>query len=194
MTSKTDELRAIFARLSDRSTFTERQLPERRDFHSDEHIDRELRAVIREMRDRYRFRTKLSDDDLVVLVRGYYADRSDLEIARLLGDDALVDVVARARINLHLFRDEDMNAPFDIEELKRLLERGVSLAECARELGASESTVGKYRHIVAKMREAMRASHRYQAEFETILEKTDLTKELGTSVIVDRRTMEEVKD
>src|SRR6056297_1689759 len=66
-------------------------------------------------------------------------------------DERLEDVVARmrdrydfgttlsrARIDLHLIRDTDTDAPFDMDDLRDLLDRGATTVECAEDLDVSE--------------------------------------------------------
>ncbi|WP_129112742.1 conditioned medium-induced protein 4 [Halegenticoccus tardaugens] len=193
MTERASQLREIFLRVAPQvRTFTERQQTPRGTVHSEREIDERIATLISEMRERFGFRTSLADDELVALVRGYHADDSDAEIARKL--DASPAVVARARINLHLFRAADEPAAFDVDDLARLLDRGRSVGACARELGVSEATVRRYRHPVEKRREAQRANHYYQTEFENALAEGDLGEDLGTSLRRDRRTMDEVRE
>ena len=80
MTDRIDDLRGIFSRLGGEGRFTEPQQQARGSVRSEAAVDRDLRAVVAELRERG-LRTTLSDDDLVRVVRGFYADRSDRDLA-----------------------------------------------------------------------------------------------------------------
>lgn len=167
MTDRTERLRAIFERLSDRTTFTEPQSEPRGWVHSDEETDAELAGVVERMRARYGFRTSLSDADLVTVVKGYYGGASDAELARRLGVSR--ETVGRARVNLQLFRRTDAPTHFERDDLERHLDDGASVPDIAATFAVSEDTVRRYAHLVEAQRAASRASHRYQTEFEGIL-------------------------
>ena len=121
MDEKTEELRDIFIDVTDESTVTERQEETHGSLSSAAEVEDRLESVVAEMRERYDFGTTLSDEQLVTVVRGYYAGDSDAEIARELGDTSLGKTVSRARIDLHLIRDGDTDAPFDLDDLRELL-------------------------------------------------------------------------
>lgn len=168
MDEKTEALRDIFLEVSEEGTVTERQEAGRGSLASDEAGETErVVAVVAEMRDRYEFATDLDDDALVRVVRGYYGDETDTDIAGAVG--VARDTVVRARLDLHLVRERDTDAPFELASLSRLLDDGATVAEAAAELDVSESTVRKYRRVVAARTEARRVSERFRAEFEDAL-------------------------
>jgi DNA-binding CsgD family transcriptional regulator len=185
MDEKTEELRDIFMDVTDESTVTESQEESHGSLSSEAAIDERLEDVVGRMRDRYDFGTTLSDEDLVTVVRRFYAGDSDAEIARELGDASLGKTVARARIDLHLLRDADTEAPFDVDTLRELLDADASTAECADELDASESTVRRYRRVVEVEQERRTVNDRFRNEFENILQDGDLSDRLTEGVQED---------
>jgi predicted transcriptional regulator len=185
MDEKTEELRDIFMDVTDESTVTESQEETHGSLQSEAEVEERLEDVVGRMRDRYDFGTTLSDPELVTVVRGYYAGDSDAEIARELGDASLGKTVSRARIDLHLLRDSDTDAPFDLDELRTLRENGASTSECAAELDVSESTIRRYCRVIETQQEQRTVNDRFRDEFETILQDRELS---------DRMTEEVQKD
>lgn len=184
MDEKTEELRDIFMDVTDESTVTERQEETHGSLSSEGDVRERLRTLVSEMRERYDFGTTLSDDDLVTVVRGYYDGDSDSGIARELGDASLGKTVSRARIDLHLLRDRDTDAPFDLDDLRTLLAAG-SIADCADELDVSESTVRRYRRIIEAQNEARAVNDRYRDEFENILYDRNLSERMTEDIQED---------
>jgi hypothetical protein len=193
MTTKTDELREIFLKMSPVTTFTDRQETTTRvgDVPSDREIDETLARLVAEMREHFDFRSTLDDESLVTVVRGFYAGRSDADIATTLDSD--VDTVVDARLDLQLFRPEDSEAPFDLRDLLWLVEDGRDDAACASDLGVSESTVRAYRRVLDARQNAQRDSYHYPLEFESLL-GVDTDEELSASLEADRDLFAEIKD
>lgn len=191
MSTKTDELREIFLKLSPVTTFTDRQEAGVGDVPTDEEVDEHLRTLVAEMRERFDIRTALDDDHLVALVRGFYAGESDAELADRfdVGAETLVD----ARLQLHLFRPDDADAPFDLRDLLRLVEADATDAACADELGVDEATVRQYRRVVEARQAAQRESYYYPFEFESVL-GADADDELSAAREADRELFAEIKD
>ncbi|MFB6103690.1 MAG: conditioned medium-induced protein 4 [Halobacteriaceae archaeon] len=185
MDEKTEELRDIFMDVTDEETVTERQEETPGSLPDDDAVDQRLASVIAEMRADLEFGTSLSDEELVTVVRGFYAGQSDTEIARALGDASLSKTVARARTELHLLRETDRDAPFDFEAFRDALSEEASTAELAEAFEVSESTVRRYRRVVEAEREMRRVNDRYRTEFESLLEDRDLSERLTDSVQED---------
>ncbi|WP_276299591.1 conditioned medium-induced protein 4 [Halorussus lipolyticus] len=185
MDEKTEELRDIFMDVTDESTVTEQQAETHGSLSSETEVDERLEDAVARMRDRYDFGTTLSDDELVTVVRGFYAGDSDAEIARNLGDASLGKTVSRARIDLHLIRDSDTDAPFDMDELRDLLDRDATTVECADELGVSESTVRRYRRVVETQQERRTVNDQFRDEFENVLRDRELSDRMTESVQED---------
>lgn len=168
MDERTEELRDIFLSASDDATVTERQEQGRGSLTEDERrTDERIEAVVGRMREAYRFRTDLSDEALRSVVRGFYAGDDDAAIADELGVEETT--VFRARLDLHLVRESDTEAPFDVDALRDLVDEGVDAETAADRLDADEETVDRCRAALATEREARRASHRYRSEFEDAL-------------------------
>ncbi|MDY6779128.1 MAG: conditioned medium-induced protein 4 [Halobacteria archaeon] len=185
---KAEELRDLFVEVTDESTVTEEQREKRGTLKDDEEIDEEVREIVEEMTDEYGIRTKLDTDQLVDLVRLYYEDLSDTEIARELGDEDLNKTVSRARIKLHLLRESDFDAPFDVDELRDLLDEERSTSEMADELGVSESTVRSYANVVEAERESERVDHEYVERFEAVVEDREISEQMTSAAKDDGLT------
>lgn len=185
MDEKTEELRDLFLDVTDESTITEQQEEGRGSLSSEAEIEARLEAAVATMRDRHEFSTTLSNPELATVVRGYYDGLTDAEIAHELGDASLGKTVSRARIELHLFRDQDTDAPFDIDALRTLLDADATLEECADELDVSTSTVRRYKRIVNTQTAARRVNHRFTEEFEAILTDRELSDRMTADVQQD---------
>lgn len=173
---KAEELRDLFVDVTDESTVTEERNEERGTLPDEDEIDEEIRGVIDDLRDEYGFETSLDDDELVTVVRLYHDGASDAEIARELGDGSLDKTVKRARIGLHLFRDSDFDAPFEIDRLRELVDEGATNADAADELGVSASTVRAYRDGVEARRDAEAVDNEYADRFEAVLEDREIAE------------------
>src|SRR5699024_9630590 len=178
---KVEQLTDIFHDITGESTTTEHQREDRwastSANRSSDGGDDAIRSVIHEMTDGYEIHTSLDEDELVTLVRQYHAGKGDTEIARALGSSSRDKTVARARISLHLFRDADLDAPFELSRLRELLDQDVSTAEIADTLSASKSTIRTYARILSAEAEAEQADHEYQRRFEQALSDTDTSSD-----------------
>jgi hypothetical protein len=188
---RVQRLQEMFESMTAESTFVESQEAARGAVPDDRDLDAALRAVVTGMRERYGFRTTLDDAALAVIVRGFYVGLGDAELATSL--DITSERVARARVNLHLFRPEDTAAPFDVGDLRDILREGATVAEAARALDESESTVSRYAGVLRRQAAARRSGYRYPGEFETLLGVAD-GRDLAAASLTDRRTMDEVVD
>jgi hypothetical protein len=175
MDDKTAELRDIFIDTTGSETVTESQEEMRGSLTEDERkVERRVLELIGTMRERYEFTSGLGDDDLHRVVTGFYDEETDGDIAGELGVDP--DVVVAARMDLHLVRDEDRDAPFDIEKLRRLVVEEATLEECAAKLGTDESSVEPF---------VTRANDRFRDEFEELLTDSDLSARLARNARED---------
>ena len=182
-----ERLAAIFGSVATDTTFTEQQTETRGTVRPDEEVDAAITAVIREMRDRYGFDTPVTDDDLVTLVRGFYGDASDGDIARDLGTDR--DTVAWARLALHLFRPTDLQVSVDPDRLRELIDEDADDERIARTLGTDTATVRRSRALLDARRAARQVSYRYPMEFAAILDVTE-DSTLADAFLTDRRLMD----
>ena len=181
MDEKTERLRDIFLSVADDATVTERQSAARGSLNEDEADDEAVTAVIERMRERYDFSTDLDDAALVAVARGFYAGASDAAIARSVGDVG-AGTVRRARLDLHLVTDRDLDAPFDLRELRRRRDAGASTAEAAEALGVSTSTVRKYGHALEAQSRRRLVGDRFREEFERLLADGELSGRLTAAI------------
>lgn len=170
MDEKVKNLRDIFMRTTSNGTFVERQSPQRGVIRSEEEVDADLAEAVRAMRTRYGFRTSLSDDQLAYLVRRFYAGDADADVANDL--DVSEEVVRRARVNLHLFRESDTDVLLAARNFRRALDARTDDESVAAQFNVGVSTVRQYRHLLKAIREARRVSHRDASEFEAILSES----------------------
>jgi DNA-binding NarL/FixJ family response regulator len=185
MDEKTEELRDIFLDVADENTVTETQEESRGSLagDGDDDADERIERVVGEMREAFEFTTDLSDPELVRVVQGFYEGETDSAIAEALGSSR--SVVFRARTDLHLLRDRDTDAPFELADLRELLADGATTAEIADELGVSASTVRKYRRVVDARTEARQVSDRYRSEFEDAFVDAKLGESMTEDVTED---------
>jgi hypothetical protein len=176
MDEKTEELRDIFVDVAGEDTVTERQEAGHGSLLSDEDgVEERLLAVIDRLRERFDVDTDLSDDDLVTVVRRYYEGDDDAAIAETVG--AEVDAVSRARIALHLLRDEDTEAPFDLARL-----REGDPDEVREEFELTDDQLRRYQRVVAAQTRARQVSGRFQSEYEDVLHDAGITTVLTDGV------------
>ncbi len=184
MDEKTAELRDIFIEATGSDTVTERQEAARGSLTADEERSLERVAeLVAAMRDRYEFQTDLEDQTLVRLVDRFFDDADDASIAEDLDVDE--ETVFRARMDLHLLRETDREAPFDLETLRTRVAEGADVETCAAELDADVSTVRRSCRVVAAQNEARRANHRFRDEFAELLTDSDLSGRLASDARED---------
>lgn len=175
MDEKTEELRDIFVDVAGEETVTESQEAGHGSLLSDEEgVDDRLLAVIDRLRERFAFDTDLDDDALVTVVRRYYEGDDDTAIAAAV--DASEAEVFRARTALHLLRDADTDAPFDLD---RLRDSDADPAAIADEHDLSDDQLRRYQRVVTAQTEARQVSQRFQSEFEDVL------RDAGFSTMTD---------
>ncbi len=170
MDEKTEELRDIFTDVAESDTVTERQEETRGSLLDDDDVHQAVVDVVKRMRERYDFSTDLDDGDLATLVRAYYDGDDDGAIAERL--DVSRSTVVRARLDLHLVRERDRDAPLDLDALGEGVDGDTSTTDLAERFDVSESTVRRYRRVLAATDRARRANERFREEFDAIL--TDL--------------------
>ncbi|QZY00654.1 conditioned medium-induced protein 4 [Halobaculum rubrum] len=172
MDEKTEELRDIFLDTTGGDTVTERQEEGHGSLADEGDAAERLSDLVARMRERYEFDSDWSDDDLVRLVRLYFDDGDDAAIADDLGvsEEAVFD----ARMDLHLVRESDREAPFDFSRLRSLVVDEVPLAERAAALDADEELVARYSAVAAADARSTRANDRFRDEFADLLAEQDL--------------------
>jgi hypothetical protein len=178
MDEKTEELRDIFVDVADGDTVTESQEETHGSLASEADVEARLRETVAEMREDLDFETSLSVDDLTAVVERFYEEDSDAEIAAELGVDE--GTVVDARLDLHLLREADTDAPLD-----RVRDADESTEALADDLGVDEGTIQHYQRVVETREQRRRLNDRYRAEFENALQDRELSERLTSSVHED---------
>ncbi len=182
MDEKTEQLREIFLSVSDGAEVTERQSAARGSLAADREVDdAELLAVIEGLRERFELATDLDDDALVRVARGFYAGETDTAIGREVGG-ASAGTVRRARLDLHLVTDGDLEAPFDLDALRQLRTDEASTAEKAEALDVSPSTVRRYDRALEAQARRRLVGDRFREEFDRLLGDGELGEQLTAAV------------
>jgi FixJ family two-component response regulator len=182
MDEKTEELRDIFVDITDEDTVTERQA-ESRGSLTGETSTEELAAIVAEMREVCGFDTSLEDETLATVVERFYAGDADADIAEALDVDRRT--VFRARLDLHLIREDDADAPFDFERFREFVAADRTTSDIAEAFDVSESTVRRYRRVIEAQDEHRRVSGRFRSEFEDRIAAADLSQQLTADVQED---------
>lgn len=182
MDEKTKQLRDLFMEVADDATITESQAAGRGTLNPSTDVDERLSAVIALMLDSYDIRTSIPLDDLVVVVKQFYAGASDADIVNELETSVSPQTVSRARINLHLITDDDKQPSFDYDAFREAVLSESSVAELAEEFGVSESTVQWYKMIVETEQERRLVGDRYRDEFARLLDDRDLSDQLTKEI------------
>jgi predicted transcriptional regulator len=138
---------------------------------------------MREIQERGFFKTKLEPIQLARLITAFYAGKNDTEIARELGDEKLSKTVARARVQLKLFRDLDFNMPFDPEQMKTLMSADLTMKEISEELGISPTTLREYRHVIKQKEDT--TLDPYLERIKDVMEDRDLTEKMASALQED---------
>lgn len=175
MDEQTEELRDLFVETTGEEAVTADQKADRGDLTdaTAEDAEERIAELVAEMRERYAFASGL-DDALVRVVTGFYADESDAELADAV--DADEETVFLARMDLHLIRESDRDAPFPISDLRELIVDEVPLEERAERLDgdADRETVEHYSRVVEADLESTRANDRFTDQFADLLTDADL--------------------
>ncbi|SEO55227.1 hypothetical protein SAMN04487948_103193 [Halogranum amylolyticum] len=184
MDEKTAELRDIFIDTTGSDTVTESQEEARGSLtETGGQTDVRVAEIVGTMREKYTFVSGLDDDDLHTVVERFYEDESDADIATAVGVDE--DTVFDARMDLHLVRETDRDAPVDLDELRRLLVEETSIEERAAALGTDETVVSHYSEIVEADLESTRANDRFRDEFEELFTDSALTNRMASDARED---------
>ncbi|WP_135664839.1 hypothetical protein [Halorhabdus rudnickae] len=184
MGEKTDELRDLFVDVAGTDTVTEDQEPSSGTLSNpdEQTVDRQLRAVLEGMAERFSFETAIGDDQRVALVRAFYHGDSDAELADRLSIDE--ETARRARLELHLFREADTDAPVDWEELRRRLKEDEETV-LVEELDLDRDAIAQYRRVLEAREEARGVSYRFQSAFRDVIPDADLAERLTADVTED---------
>ncbi len=146
-------------------------------------VEREIALIMREIQERSFFKTKLEPIQLARLITSFYAGKNDTEIARELGDEKLSKTVARARVQLKLFRDLDFNMPFDQEQMKTLMSTEMTMKEISEALGISPTTLREYRHVIEQKEDT--TLDPFLERIKDVMEDRDLTEKMTSGLQED---------
>jgi hypothetical protein len=178
MDEKTEALRDLFVDATGADTVTERQQETRGSLvgESAEATDERLAELVATMRERFDFRSGLDDVALVTLLRRFFDDATDADIAAELGVDP--DTVFDARMDLHLVTEAD-HTPVD-DAVRQLFVDGADVDACLDAVDAAPETVRRAFRVVESESAAARASHRFRDEFAELLSDEDLSTRLAS--------------
>ena len=183
MDEKTEELRDIFIDVSGEESVTESQTGGHGSLTDTDEatVEQRLSETVARMRERDGFRTELDDDALVTLVRGFYAGRGDDALAEELGVGE--SAVVEARLDLHLLRETDADADFDVTAFrKRVVADDPTDAELAAAFDIDTERAARYRRVVEAQAAARGVSYRFTSEFEDALAEAGLATQLTAAV------------
>jgi hypothetical protein len=183
MDEKTESLRDIFKEVSDEDVVTEEQSDTRGSLPEEDDIRERIADVIGELRETAGVETDLADERLVELVMDFYEGDDDETLADTLGVE--IATVQRARFDLHLLRDDDLDAPFDIDALRRHMEDETDDEAIAAALDTDADTVAHFRHAAAANDAMRRTGGRYPDQFESILAEAGVAGRFTESVKQD---------
>ena len=165
--SDVDHLTDIYLDVAeDAESTTEHQHEQRGSRRPSFATDTQISNTITEMQERYGLQTQLSNEQLLTLVKAFFEGEGDTAIARQLGDASLDKTVTRARLGLHLFRESDTTADFDVDALRECFAADNSGAKCAHRLDIAKSTANRYRRIFAAKEQAERVDNQYYERFQ----------------------------
>lgn len=183
MDDKTEELRNIFLDVADDPTLTEHQHDTRGSLAAERDIDTELATVVGEMRERYEFTTDLDDSMLIELLKRFYDGDTDEALAGALDIDDRE--VIRARLDLHLVRPKERDAPFDVSAADRAVASGETVDSVSDRLDISESTLRRYLRIYEVELRSRQANQRFRDAFDSILADAELSARMVRDVHED---------
>lgn len=177
------ELLQLFSNISGKTRIVEPMKKIHGTLRDRDAVEREIALIMREILEQGFFKTKLKPIQLARLISSYYAGKNDTEIARELGDEKLSKTVARARVQLKLFRDLDFKMPFDQKRMEELLSSGKTMKEISEELGISPSTLREYRHVIEQRDDT--TIDPYLERIRDVMEDRDLSEQMTRSATKD---------
>ncbi|MDL5362981.1 hypothetical protein [Halalkalicoccus sp. NIPERK01] len=176
MDEKTEELRDLFLDVADDGTVTETQEETPGSLTDERPEDERLDDVIGRMEERYAFDTDWDSERYRRLVRGFFDEESDADLAAELEVDE--ESIVRARMDLHLLRESDAEFSFELRELRRLRTDEANV-DPIEELEVDEATLERATRVIETQDEARTANDRFRDEFEEIVTDGDLSSQLA---------------
>jgi len=186
MDDRTEHLRDVFRDVTGEETVTERQAASRGSLLQEDDTDR-LRDILADMREYFDFETHLDDTALCTVVELFYGGAGDAAIAEALDVDE--ETVFRARVDLHLLRDDDADP-----RLLAAVRRDADTEACADADGPGDANarvdadpvaLERARQVAAAQSEASRVSDRFRLTFEDVLAETGLDEHLTADARAD---------
>lgn len=166
---RTEELGDLFEEVTDATTVTEEQREGRGTLRDADEVREDLLALVEEAVDDLDVTSSLGGEALADVVEGYFEGEDDATIAEAV--DAGQKTVRRARVQLHLLRDADRDAPLDLDALRDRLasQDDASAAALADDFDVSEGTLRFYARVVEAEHRAARAGD-YRDRFASVLQ------------------------
>ncbi|MEF8774597.1 MAG: hypothetical protein V5A23_00785 [Halobacteriales archaeon] len=180
MDEKTERLRDIFTSVTDEETVTDEQAEPRGSLQDEQSGD--VSSVVAAMADRYDFATDLPAKTYVAVAQAFYDGADDADVAAAAGVEEAT--ARRARLDLHLYVEADVDPAFDADRARDLLAEA-DPDEVAAELDADPAAVERFAAATAARERSLRASHRFRDRFEELLADGDLTRRLAADVRED---------
>ncbi|HJJ34290.1 MULTISPECIES: hypothetical protein [Methanocorpusculum] len=177
------DLMQLFSNLTQKTKIVEPMKTLHGTLRDQDAVEREIALIMREIQERGFFKTKLEPIQLARLITSFYAGKNDTEIARELGDEKLSKTVARARVQLKLFRELDFNMPFDQNQMKTLMSTEMTMKEISEELGISPTTLREYRHVIEQKEDT--TLDPYLERIKDVMEDRDLTEKMTSGLQED---------
>ena len=177
------DLMQLFSNLTQKTKIVEPMKTLHGTLRDQDAVEREIALIMREIQERGFFKTKLEPIQLARLITSFYAGKNDTEIARELGDEKLSKTVARARVQLKLFRELDFNMPFDQNQMKTLMSTEMTMKEISEELGISPTTLRDYRHVIEQKEDT--TLDPYLERIKDVMEERDLTEKMTSGLQED---------
>lgn len=176
MDEKTEELRDLFLSVSEDETVTESQEDERGSLAGGSgSVETRLRETLDGLREKFGFEADLSNAERRRVAEMFYEGHPDGEIAAEIDADA--ETVFRARMDLHLVRDDEPGLSEDA--VRTIRERpDASPAELAEVTGATPEEIRRCRAVLEAEERSRRVSHRFRTAIEELLTDVELTGHL----------------
>lgn len=171
----------LFMNITNKTTITQ---PIRRKYgtlRDRDAIETEISRITAEIIDRGIIETKFSPRQISRIIIGFHEGKSDNQIARDLDGEHQSRSVGRARIRLKLFRDTDLNLPFDKKQIQELVEQGISLKTISEQLGISYSSFRQYYHTIQM--ESDTTIDLYIERIRAVMEDRDISEKMISSAL-----------
>jgi hypothetical protein len=186
MGERTDELRDLFESVTGTTEVTERQRRPRGTLSADRETRAALAGEIEQMQGELAFEVDLSVPALTTLLEAFYDGQDDATIAETVTEAHDValdgDTVARARLDLHLVRNDE-RPPSALDEDLAALSRGETEVESLTAAhDVAPETVERWLAVRETIAERRRVADRYRQAFESQLADRDLAERLTASL------------